>query len=130
MQFIYLYRKHVYLLLTVAMAIASLYHLTGMFQPSANTPFWRHRAFFCLDLFCVYGFIQRPKYFILLFAAFTIQQYVSHGEQIISLWIDQGRIHWISVAVLLLMPLGLSALVAEFHLHHAPTQNIKTNTDE
>ena len=107
-------RKMIFLLLEISLAMAAVYHGVGLFYKIDGSPLIRHAIFVGLDLFCVYGFLKGRKYFVFFFAAFTVQQYYTHGQHLIEMWINQGEIHWISVFVLVLLPLGLICLIAEW----------------
>lgn len=118
-------RIKISLLLGISLAIAALYHVAGLFYNLDDSSVLRHAIFIGLDLFCVYGFLKRPKYFILFFMAFTLQQYYTHGQYIIEMWISNNKIHWISVSVLVLLPIGLLFLIVD--LWHSSIQSIFSN---
>ncbi len=105
--------KKIFILLEIALAIAAVYHLSGLFYRVNDSSVLRHAAFAGIDLFCVYGFLKRPKYFILFFTVFTLQQYFSHGPYLINTWISHGEVHWISLFVLILLPLGWISLIRD-----------------
>jgi hypothetical protein len=107
------FRNIVFTLLKGAMIVAGSYHTVGLFHKVNDASVTRHALFIGLDLFCAYGFFKRPRYFVLLFGIFTIQQIYSHGQQLIQRWTDHHQIHWISVAVLVIFPLGIAALIGD-----------------
>ncbi len=84
--------------------IAMLYHIKGIFYPTKLSPTWRHGIFICINIIFIYGVLKRPKWFICLAAILTVQQWYSHGGYAIHLWQTENKIHWISVAVILLLP--------------------------
>lgn len=94
--------------------IAALYHLVGVFYPVNDAPKWRHLLFVLVNVFCVYGFIQRPGYFLIIFAALLVQQFYSHGTGLIKTWTETGQIHWISVCVLVLLPIAMLCLLYDY----------------
>ena len=108
-----LVRMKIFRLLQIALTIAAIYHLAGLFYRVDAAPVTRHAIFVVSDLLCVYGFVKRPRYFVFFFTAFTVQQYYSHGQHLSNMWVNEERIHWVSVLVLTLMPTGLICLVKE-----------------
>ena len=120
-------RKRIFLLLEVALSIAAIYHGAGVFYKIDGSPVLRHMLFACLDLFCVYGFLKGRTYFVFFFSAFTAQQYYAHGKYLMAMWIDQGEIHWISVIVLVLLPVGLICLIV--NVLHSSIDGVFTNPD-
>lgn len=99
--------------LALVIFAAALYHLVGVFHKVNEAPVARHIVFVFVDLFCVYGLLYRPKYFFYLFLLLTAQQYYTHGGQFISSLALEGEVHWISLAILFLFPLGSWALYLE-----------------
>jgi hypothetical protein len=93
--------------------IAAIYHAIGMFYPINASPPWRHAIFVGVCLFCAYGFENRPRYFIYVFGALVVQQFFSHGSYLIGQWNDAHKIHWISVALLVVLPVIFFNLLAE-----------------
>jgi hypothetical protein len=95
---------------TILSFLAAIYHLIGIFYKINNSPVWRHVIFVVVNLFCIYGFLKRPKYFIYFFCVLTLQQYNSHGSHLIRLYTLEHKIHWISLFVIILLPIGLFCL--------------------
>lgn len=91
-------------LFAILAIVAAVYHFAAIFYKLDESPHWRHILFIGVSLFCFYGVVKRPQYFIYFIAVLLLQQYYSHGPYLIKLWIEQGRIHWISVFDLLLLP--------------------------
>jgi hypothetical protein len=106
-------RNGLFKVFAVLSATAAFYHLTGIFYKVDGSPVWRHLFFIGVNLFCIYGVLKRPKYFVYLVALLLVQQYYSHGTYLINLWTEKRQIHWISVADLLLLPIGLICLVED-----------------
>jgi hypothetical protein len=94
--------------------LAAGYHFTGIFYKINNSPVWRHALFVAVDLFCIYGFLKRPRYFLYFYYVLIVQQYYSHGLHLIHSWNLEHRIHWISLGVVVLMPIGLIYLLADY----------------
>ena len=82
-------------------------------NPTQLTPAWRHAVFVAINTILLYAFLKRPNWFIWFFALLTIQQLYSHGGYAISLWKRQQELDWISVIVVLAMPLLLLLLLWE-----------------
>lgn len=94
--------------------ISAVYHFTGIFYPvNASSPL-RHALFVIINLVCFYGFVKRPKYFILLFFILTIQQYTSHGSSLIRQWNNTQTVNWLDLSVIVLLPIFFINLILEF----------------
>ncbi|GHM98544.1 hypothetical protein WSM22_00340 [Cytophagales bacterium WSM2-2] len=93
--------------------VVAIYHVVGIFYPVNDSPPWRHGVFIVVSLFCSYGFIKRPKYFLYFFAVLSVQQFYSHGSDIISTWQEKHNIDWISVALLIAIPFILYNLIVD-----------------
>lgn len=94
--------------------MAGTYHFVGVFYKVDESPIWRHLLFVGINIFCVYGFLKRPKYFVFFIALLYVQQCYSHGTYMFNLWIKTKQIHWISAFDLLLLPIGLICLIEDF----------------
>ena len=103
--------------LAIFLSIAACYHLFGIFFKVDHSPIWKNATFAGIDLFCTYGLIKRPNYFIIFFIAFTIQQFFSHAPYLFQTWISQHTIHWNSVFVLTILPVGLVFLIVDYFSH-------------
>ena len=97
-------------------ALAAIYHFAGLFYKFDESPAWRHVLFVVINLFVVYGVLKRPKYFVYIVAILVIQQYYSHGTYLVNMWIEKKQIHWISVFVLVLLPIVLFCLIEDYRL--------------
>jgi len=93
--------------------VTAIYHLLSVFYRVDETPAWRHLVFFLINCFCVYGVLKRPAYFVYLFAVLVIQQYYSHGTYVIRFWHEKKQVHWVSVFILLLLPIALICLIKD-----------------
>ncbi|HUR12811.1 MAG TPA: hypothetical protein VM012_15650 [Flavitalea sp.] len=100
--------------LAVLSSIAAAYHFFGMFSKMDQLPVWRHGIFLILDVFCVYGLVKRPRFFVIFFVAFTMQQLYVHGSDLYEMWKYEHRIHWNSVFVLAILPVALVLLITDF----------------
>jgi hypothetical protein len=86
------------------MGIAAAYHFVGIFGNVNDDPAWRHALFAGIDLGLAYGLLKRPRHFSWFFLAFLIQQYYTHGAKFINRWEVQATVDWISLLVLLVLP--------------------------
>ena len=93
--------------------IAMLYHVKGIFQPTTLTPAWRHAIFVAINIISIYGLIKRPNWFIIFIALLTVQQWYSHGSYAIDLWQKENKIHWISIADIILLPILFALLILD-----------------
>lgn len=92
----------------------TLFHFTGVFYKVNDAPQWRHILFVVINLFSIYGFLKRPRFFVFFFCALLVQQYYSHGSQLINVWLEKKEIHWISLFDLLLLPVVTLALIEDY----------------
>jgi hypothetical protein len=106
-------RSIVFKAFALLFCFTAIYHLVGAFVKINELPVWRHLLFAGINLFCVYGFLKRPKYFIYLLALLMVQQYYSHGTTLIQLWNEKKEIDWISVFDLLILPIALICLIKD-----------------
>jgi hypothetical protein len=90
-----------------------VYHFIGIFYKINSSPVWRHQLFILIGLVSIYGILKRPAWFIWFFAILTMQQLYSHGGDLLLYWKNVHRIHWISIVVLIFMPLTLYFLLFE-----------------
>src|SRR4051812_31529636 len=90
-------RNGLFKVFAVIACVTAIYHFAGIFYKIDGSPAWRHSLFAGINLFCVYGILKRPKYFVYLVAILLIQQYYSHGTYLVHLWIESKQVHWMSV---------------------------------
>src|ERR1041385_2783035 len=69
------YRQLLFKVVSVLSLVIAAYHFVGIFYQINSSPSWRHALFVCICLFCYYGFAKRPKYFIYIFLALSVQQF-------------------------------------------------------
>ena len=108
-------RNILFKILAALAGMANIYHLVGLFYKVDESPVMRHFLFVVINIFCVYGFLKRPKYFIGFLSLVCIQQFYSHGSYMINLWLQTKQIHWISVLVLLILPISLFCLIEDYY---------------
>lgn len=106
-------RKQLFIVFAVLAVIIAVYHVIGIFYTVDGSPAWRHGIFVCINLFCVYGILNRPKYFILIVFLLLVQQCYSHGQRMVKMWAAQQRIDWVSVFVLVLLLIALICLIED-----------------
>ncbi|CAN5906262.1 hypothetical protein BH24BAC1_BH24BAC1_28810 [soil metagenome] len=93
--------------------VAAAYHFLGIFGKVNDDPPWRHALFVGIDLLFAYGLLKRPPYFTWLFFFFMVQQYVTHGSKLLDRWEQQAAVDWISLGVLLALPIVFAFLLKE-----------------
>jgi hypothetical protein len=93
--------------------LVGLFHLIGIFYPINSTPVWRHALFVGINLFCAYGFVKRPRFFVYLFFLLALQQFYSHGGEAITIWSQQHLISSVDFAVVLFMLFAFVLLVVD-----------------
>jgi phosphoglycerol transferase MdoB-like AlkP superfamily enzyme len=98
--------------------VIAAYHVTGIFYPINSSPPWRHFIFACICLFCFYGFIKRPVYFTYFFFVLLIQQVYSHGSFLLSQWHDYNKVDWISLLLLIFLPVLFFNLLLDLRSKH------------
>jgi hypothetical protein len=97
-----------------ALSLATVvYHVVGIFFAVDSSPAWRHSIFVGVGLFCCYGLTRRPWYFVYFFFVLLVQQYYSHGSFLLSQWTERNKIHWISVLLLIMLPVIFVSLVID-----------------
>jgi len=104
-----IFREWLFKIASVLSLVIGAYHLVGIFYPVNSSSPPRHFVLLCICLICAYGFIKRTKFFAILFFVLLIQQFISHGQSLITEW-SSNRIDWISLMLLIFMPLLLVSL--------------------
>jgi hypothetical protein len=84
--------------------ISAGYHLVALFIKINDSPAWRNLLFVVINLFVAYCLIKRFRWFIFVFVLLMIQQFCSHGSDLLNLWHSQHVIDWMSLLVLLILP--------------------------
>jgi hypothetical protein len=105
--------RYARLALSALFVITAGFHVAALVSPglAPDSPPLRHAVFVVLNLFVAVGLHWRPPGFAILFSLLTLQQLESHGAALVSAFRDEGRIDWMSVGVLLVMPLTAYALL-------------------
>jgi len=106
-------RNNLFVGFAVLFLSAAIYHFIGIIYTINDSPVWKHSLFVVIDLFFVYAILKRTKYFVYLFSFFLLEQYYSHGTYLIDIWSEKHQVHWISVFILILLPIALICLIEE-----------------
>jgi hypothetical protein len=101
-------------LFVIMFSVAAIYHLIGFFIRINDASEHRHLLFALIDLYCVYGFYDRHRVFYLFFTTLTLHQLFTHTMYLFTMWQVEQQIQWVSICVIILMPLGLVKLVIEY----------------
>jgi hypothetical protein len=104
---------------------AAFYHFVSVFYPLNSAPPWRNIVFIFINLFGAWGIIKRPPWFIYFFFAWMIQQMISHGGSILTMWRTANKFDWLSAFTVLLMILVFIALVRERNLRSPTARNFR-----
>lgn len=99
----------------VAFVSAAVYHATAACFAglgAAGNP-WRHATFVLINGAGVWGLATRSPYLLPALLVVTVQQYYSHGSRALRWWTTQGRVDWVSLGVLVLLPALLLAVATE-----------------
>jgi len=107
-------RQNVFKIAALLSIITACYHFIGIFYLVNKSSSLRHTLFVITNLFCCYGFITRPKYFVFIFFILIIQQFNIHGNSLIRQWNNSQTINWIDLSIIILLPIFLINLIIEF----------------
>ena len=105
------FRRIIFIVFAVLSLVVAAYHLVAIINRDAESPDWRHALFMAINLFCAYGFLKRPEFFVYFFGLLLVQQLYSHGTYLVEYWNTRNAIHWMSVFVPLLMPVAFIFLI-------------------
>lgn len=113
-------RQHIlYSILAVAFSIAFIYHVAAVLRPDSfpPSPAWRHILFIFLNLAGLLLSLKKWKWFWIPFALFTIQQLIAHGGRAYAWWTIYHRIDFVSLLIMVIMPVGASLLLCDFRAY-------------
>ena len=105
MTFINAHRNFIIRIITVIFLVAAIYHFVALFVHLNDLPLWRQTLFVFVDLFFALAINYLPGYFLFLFVLLLIEQLYSHGNRLINIWVERKEIDWLSLLVLLFLPL-------------------------
>ena len=99
---------------------AAIFHAASFFNGSLEPrmPAWEHALFVPINLLLIVGCLWRPRWFVIVFGLFTVQQLISHGRLGLIAW-QQGVFDWRSLVVVVAMPLALLAFIYDARLRAA-----------
>ena len=101
----------IFIVFVVLAFCALVFHLKEIFYPTAITPAWRHTIFVLINCICIYALLKRPAWFVWFVGLLTLQQWYSHGSYAVELWQTAHKIHWISLGVIVLLPILFILLI-------------------
>lgn len=84
--------------------MAACYHTYALWLHNVGSPIWRHALFIAINLICMYGMIIPFRFFNYFLIMFLVQQFYSHGSNLVLHWKTEHAIHWPSVLVILIVP--------------------------
>jgi hypothetical protein len=104
-------------LLAAIFACAAAYHLLVAAAPTllgsgVDGSRARHTTFAVINALVAVLMIRRPTGFAIAFALLCGQQLASHGSELVR-GLEQGRIDWTSMGVVLVMPLAMVLLLVD-----------------
>ena len=108
-------RRTLFRIFALLFVAAAIYHAAAFAHPalSEGGTRSRHAAFFAIDLLFAWYMLKRPRWFVAAFSLLTLETLYGHGLHAWKLWHDQGRLDWLSFAVLIAVPCMLAFLIAE-----------------
>lgn len=107
-------RNKIFLLLSALCLVSAGIHLSGIFGWIDESPPIRHLIFLWLSLWGSYLLQDRPVFLVYLFPILLIQQYYGHGTRAYRWWTEEGRIDWVSLLVLLILPVAYYFICLDF----------------
>ena len=91
---------------------AGAYHLYGLIASMADPELAAfHAAFVVIDPITAYLLLRRPDWFPYAFGVLTVQQIYSHGVEALTAWRATSVIDYVSLFIILFMPVLLVVLV-------------------
>jgi hypothetical protein len=110
-------RRFIFIIFTFLAVGALVFHIKEIIYPTQSTPAWRHAIFVLVNCICIYGLLKRPYWFIWFTALLTLQQLYSHGSYAFKVWQQHNVIDWISIGIVILLPVLLILLIFEKTKH-------------
>jgi hypothetical protein len=108
-------REALFRIFAVLFAGAAVYHAVAFFAPASGIggAHWRHALFIAIDVLCAGFILRRPRWFVWAFGLLTLDTLWSHGSHALKLWRVDGRLDWLSFAVLVVVPWALALLIRD-----------------
>jgi hypothetical protein len=94
---------------------AAIYHAAVFFHPALGVggAHWRHAIFFLVDLISAWFLLRRPRWFVVAFGALTLETLYGHGTHAWMMWHRNAQIDWLSIGVLIVVPMTLALLIED-----------------
>ncbi len=73
----------------------------------------RHVVFAFINAVCIFGILKRPVWFIWFLGLLILYQWYIHGSYLAEFWQLKHQVRWISIAVIVLLPLLFYFLMLE-----------------
>jgi hypothetical protein len=105
--------KIIFIVFALFFLISAGYHLVALFFKVNTSPVWRNLLFIVINLLVAWGLLKRPAYFIYLFILLMLQQFYSHGSDLVNVWNLQHKVDWMSLLVFIILPVILVFLVLD-----------------
>jgi hypothetical protein len=85
---------------------AALYHLLAVLAPSLGIfgVRWRHLLFVAIDAGFAGLLLRQPRWLVFPLSALTLYSVYSHGTGAWRLWHREGRVDWLSLGVVTVLP--------------------------
>ena len=108
-------RQRLFMAFAVLFIGAALFHAVHVFVPEAGpaSPPWRHALFVIINLVVAACLLSRPRVFVGAFAILTLQQMYGHGSMALDAWQTQRQVDWMSLGIVVLMPVIFVLLVLD-----------------
>ena len=106
------------------MGVAGLYHLLAIIVPALHIhgPHTRHAVFAVIDAGFACLLLLRPWWALIPFAFLTGYSLYSHGRHAWQQWQLEGRLDWLSLGVVIVMPIMLAMLAVDARRRHNGTR--------
>jgi len=97
-----MYARTRFKVIAILFAGAAVFHAIGLLAPewAPAESRWRHACYTLLDFTNAFFILSRPTWQVALLWAITAEQFHSHGVTAYEVWWRDGRIDWLSLAVL------------------------------
>ena len=107
-------KQTIFMVFAILFGITALYHLVAVFYNINDSTPIRNLIFVVINTICIYGILKRPKWFVYFFAALFVQQCYSHGTDLYKTWMEKGKLDWISLLDLVILPTILFFLIKDW----------------
>ena len=106
--------RKLYLLFSAVFTAAAVYHLIGALGLAFFlAPQWRHTMWVAIDGGMAYAMLHPRPWLIAPLAAITSWSLYSHGWLVFLIWRGTGQMDWLSLAVVIAMPLMLARVIRD-----------------